>query len=183
MEETKRGTAMERLAALIVDRRNILFLLFLLAGVFCMISRNWVEVRDSLTDYLPENTETRQGLDLMDREFVTYATAELMVENVTYEEAERLSAEIGQIYGVSSVKFDDTEAHYTSSSALFSLTFAGRRTTTSPSAPWTRCARASLWATIHTSKRTSATPSSRSSIRRCWWWTALQCSSSFWCCC
>ena len=48
MEETKRGTAMERLAALIVDRRNILFLLFLLAGVFCMISRNWVEVRDSL---------------------------------------------------------------------------------------------------------------------------------------
>lgn len=125
MEETKRGTAMERLAALIVDRRNILFLLFLLAGVFCMISRNWVEVRDSLTDYLPENTETRQGLDLMDREFVTYATAELMVENVTYEEAERLSAEIGQIYGVSSVKFDDTEAHYTSSSALFSLTFAG----------------------------------------------------------
>lgn len=116
---------MERVAAVIVDRRNIIFLIFLLAAIFCAFSRNWVEVCDSLTDYLPESTETREGLELMEQEFVTYGTAELMVENVTYAQAEDIRAEIERISGVASVEFDDTADHYTSASAFYEITFDG----------------------------------------------------------
>ena len=62
MEIKKQMSLMERISAFIVDKRNIMFLAFFAAAVFCAFSRNWVQVNDSLTDYLPEDTETRQGL-------------------------------------------------------------------------------------------------------------------------
>ena len=64
---------MERLAAVIVDKRNIIFLIFAALAIFCAFSRNWVEVCDDITAYLPDNTETRTGLDLNTRELLTFA--------------------------------------------------------------------------------------------------------------
>ena len=116
---------MEKLATFIVDRRNVLIALFLAAAVFCAISRNWVRVNDSITDYLAEDTETRQGLDLMGREFTTYSTASVMVQNISYEQALRLSEQLAEVDGVREVAFDETPSHYASASALFSLTFDG----------------------------------------------------------
>ncbi len=116
---------MEKLATFIVDKKKIIIALFLVAAAFCAISRNWVEVNDSLIDYLPEETETRQGVDLMDQEFVTYSTASVMVQNVTYEQAAILQGRLEEIEGVKSVVFDETEDHYASAAALFSVTFEG----------------------------------------------------------
>ena len=116
---------MEKLATFIVDRRNVLIALFLAAAVFCAFSRNWVRVNESITDYLAEDTETRQGLDLMEREFTTYSTASVMVQNISYEQALLLSEKLADLDGVREVVFDETPAHYASASALFSLTFDG----------------------------------------------------------
>ena len=125
MEKKKQMSLMEKIASVIVDKRNILFLAFLAAAIFCAFSRNWVQVNDSLTDYLPENTETRQGLELMEQEFVTFGTAEIMVQNITYEQAQALCEKIEKTDGVKSVEFDDSRDHYASASALFSVTFDG----------------------------------------------------------
>ena len=116
---------MTKVATVIVDRRNVLIALFLAAAAFCAISRNWVEVNDSITDYLAEDTETRQGLELMEREFTTYSTASVMVQNVSYEQALLLSEQLARVDGVRQVDFDETPSHYASASALFSLTFDG----------------------------------------------------------
>lgn len=125
METARKGRFMERLAAFIVDRRNIIFFLFLTMAVFCAFSRNWVKVCDDLTRYLPESTETRLGIELMNREFTTFGTAQVMVENITYEQAELLCRSIEQTEGVKSVEFDRTDKHYVAASALFSVTFDG----------------------------------------------------------
>ena len=125
MEYGKKQTFMEKLAAYIVDRRGVVFLLFFIALLFCAFSRNWVQVNDDLTAYLPETTETRQGLDLMNREFTTFGTAQVMVENVTYDHAEQLCRQIEEIEGVKSVTFDQTDKHYAAASALFTVTFDG----------------------------------------------------------
>ena len=125
MENKNETTFMTRLAAFIVDRRKLFFVLFLGMCVFCAFSRSWVQVNDTLTDYLDEETETRRGLDLMDREFTTYATARIMVQNITYDQAEALLPLIEEIEGVKSVAFDETPDHYAASSALFSVTFEG----------------------------------------------------------
>lgn len=125
MEKKKQMSLMEKIASVIVDKRNILFLAFLAAAIFCAFSRNWVQVNDSLTDYLPQDTETRQGLELMEQEFVTFGTAEIMVQNITYEQAQALCEKIEKTDGVKSVEFDDSRDHYASASALFSVTFDG----------------------------------------------------------
>ena len=125
MKGSEHSSVMERIATFIVDKRSIFFFMFLIAALFCAVSRNWVEVCDDITRYLPADTETRQGIDLMDREFTTFATAKVMVGNITYDQALALSDQIAAIEGVKSVDFDDSKAHYASASALFSVTFDG----------------------------------------------------------
>lgn len=125
MNTGKKESFMDKVAAVIVDRRNIIFFIFLLAALFCAFSRNWVQVCDDLTRYLPESTETRIGLDLMDREFTTFGTAQIMVENITYEQAEDIKTQIEQVEGVKSVELDRTDKHYNAASALFAVTFDG----------------------------------------------------------
>ncbi len=121
-------TPIERLAAFIVDRRKGFYLVYILLIVFSFFSTGWVSVNDDITDYLSENTETRKGLSLMDEEFVTYATAEIMLDNVSFADAQKLCDEWQTISGVKEIAFDDTTDHYVSSSALFSVTFDGGST-------------------------------------------------------
>lgn len=116
---------MEKLATFIVDKRNLFFLLYIFALIFCFFSTNWVKVENDITTYLPEETETRQGLTIMNNEFVTYGTARVMVSNISYERGERLKEDLESIAGVSSVEFDNTADHYINSSALYDITFDG----------------------------------------------------------
>lgn len=123
---------MERVATFIVDKRNIFFLFFIVACAFCVVSATWVKTNDDITAYLPEETETRQGLDIMDKQFVTYATARVMVSNISLDDALVLKEKIADVEGVTSVEFfdpDDSDSvmedHYRNVSALFDVTFDG----------------------------------------------------------
>ncbi len=114
-----------KLATIIVDKRYLFFLLYGFALVFCLFSMNWVEVENDVTTYLPEDTETRQGLVAMNENFSTFATARIMVSNITYEEAEEISDTIQDIEGVQMVTFDDSKDHYRDATALFDVNFKG----------------------------------------------------------
>lgn len=129
MEEQKpKGSGMEKIATFIVDKRNLFFLLYAFALIFSIVATGWVKVENDITTYLPEDTETRQGLTVMNDNFVTYGTARVMVSNVTYETAENICSDLESIDGVTSVDFDDTTDHYKYASALFSVTFDGTTT-------------------------------------------------------
>lgn len=118
-------TFMYKLATFIVDKRNLIFLLWIFLLIFCVFASGWVKVENDITSYLPETTETRQGLTIMEEEFTTYGTASVMVSNITYDEAEKLADDIEAIDGVSEAAFDNTEEHYKKSAAMFSVTFDG----------------------------------------------------------
>lgn len=117
------GKPLEKVAAFIVDRRKGFYLVYILLAIFSVFSTNWVKVDNNLTDYLDEASETRRGLTLMDEEFVTYATAEVMVDNIAYADGEKLCSELEKIDGVKEIAFDSTDAHYNDAAALFSVTF------------------------------------------------------------
>ena len=124
MENKKpKGNGMEKLATFIVDKRNLFFLLYIFALIFCAIATGWVKVENDITTYLPDTTETRQGLTVMNDNFVTYGTANVMVSNITYDTALEIQEQIEYIDGVTTVDFDDTDEHYTNASALFSVSF------------------------------------------------------------
>ena len=142
-KDTGTTSFFEKLATFIVDKRNLIFFLYACALIFCLFSRSWVRVCNDITEYLPDTTETRQGLTLMEEEFTTFATARVMVSHVTYEMAEDLAEQMEQIEGVSSAIFgssdvgadteedsepetpEDIAEYFKGADALISVTFEG----------------------------------------------------------
>ena len=124
-EHGKKKNRLEGIARFIVEKRKAIYLIYILLAIFCCFSAGWVSVDNTLTDYLADDTETSRGLKRMEEEFITYATAEVMVDNISYADAEVLCDTLEDIEGVKSITFDDTTKHYVDGAALFSVTFDG----------------------------------------------------------
>ncbi len=122
---TNDNNFMIKLSSFIVDKRKAFLLAFLIGIIFSVVSMNWVQVNNDITTYLPEDTQTRQGLNIMETEFIEYATARVMIDHITYTQAEALVEELEAIEGVSGVEFDETREHYKGASALYNVTFKG----------------------------------------------------------
>lgn len=122
------GGFMVKVATFIVDRRNLFFLLFGIALIFSVISMNWVKVENSMSAYLPDTTETSQGLDRMEEQFITYGTAQVMVTNIPYTEAESISEKLEDMDSIIMLTFDNTTEHYNNFSALYDITFGYEET-------------------------------------------------------
>ena len=118
-----KNDVMHKIARQIVERRNLIFLIVVILLIFSVISKNWVKVENDLTTYLPDTSGTRQALDVMDEQFTTYGTADVMVANVGPERAQELADQLAEIKGVQTVDYDETSAHYNNVSALYSITF------------------------------------------------------------
>ncbi len=123
----------EKISAHIVNKRKAFMVFFILAAVFSIFSSSWVKVSNKLSDYLPESTKTKQGLDIMDENFTTFGTAKVMVNNIDYEKALELSTKLKEIAGVSRVDFYDKsdsdyenkniEDYYKDFAALYTISF------------------------------------------------------------
>ena len=119
-KEKKSG--MYKVARFIVQKRKAFLLLFVVGIIYSVICIPKVSVNYDITKYLPEDTDTRRGLTIMEEEFTTYGTANVLVKNITYETAEEINQEFQAIDGVKMVEFDDTEDHYKDSAALYAVT-------------------------------------------------------------
>ena len=116
------GNFMMSLAAFIVDKRNLIFLVVILGFIFSIFSSGWIEVENNLQEFLPDDSESRQGLDVMADQFITYGTAQVMVANISLEQANALYDDLCDIEGVQSITYNEND-HYKDVSALFTITF------------------------------------------------------------
>jgi predicted RND superfamily exporter protein len=116
---------LERLSGVIVDRRNLLFLFYIIAIIFSLFSMGWVDVENDIVYFLAEDSKTRQGLTVMSEEFTTFGMADIMISNITYGHAREVADKIGAVHGVAQVVFENTDDHYKDSSALFAVIFEG----------------------------------------------------------
>ena len=89
-----KNDVMHKVARQIMERRNLIFLIVVILLIFSVISRSWVSVENDLTTYLPETSGTRQALDIMEEEFTTYGTADVMVANIGPERAQELADQL-----------------------------------------------------------------------------------------
>ena len=118
----KNEDMMTKLAGFIVDKRNLFFLILIIGVIFSAFSTSWVQVENSLPEYLPDDSESRQGLDVMEEQFITYGTASVMVENVSLNRAADIYDELCAIEGVQSIVYSE-EDNYKNVSALYTITF------------------------------------------------------------
>lgn len=131
-EQPKKGSEdggfMIKVATFIVDRRNLFFLLFGIALIFSVVAMNWVKVENALSAYLPDTTETSQGLDRMEEQFITYGTAKVMVTNIPYDEAEEIYEKLDALDSIILLDFDNSKEYYNNFSALYNITFGYEET-------------------------------------------------------
>lgn len=126
MEEKKeKGNFWLTVATFIVNKRKAIYVLFFIAIIYSVVSVNKVSVNQDITKYLPADSETNRGLNLMEEQFLTYGSARVMVSNITYTDAQKLVDELEAVKGVKEVAFDDSEDHYTGTNALYDITFSG----------------------------------------------------------
>lgn len=123
--QKKKKSSIEKLATLIVDKRKAFYLFYIIAGIFCAVATGWTQVNNDITSYLPDTSETRMGLSLMNDEFITYGSGSIMLDNVTFDTAERIAGELEKIEGVTSVTVENDEDSFKNGSALLSVTFDG----------------------------------------------------------
>ena len=109
----------------IVDKRKLVFLIVIAWIVFSCFSIGWIQVESDLASFLPDKSPSREGVEIMNEEFVMPGTAQIMVANVTLEDANRIYDEIMDTKGVQLVEFDETASHYNNLSAYYSIIFSG----------------------------------------------------------
>lgn len=118
---------MERIAGFIVDKRYLFILFFVGLCIMSIFTSNSVRVDEDLTNYLPDDSETRQGLAIMEREFITYGSARVMVSNITYAKAEEVAAMLREVDGVKEVGISQDPEHFQNAAALLDVTFEGEK--------------------------------------------------------
>ena len=106
---------MKKIAAFLVDRRTLVFLvmiLFALANLF-LIPR--VKVNTDMTKYLPDSSSMKQGVDIMTREFSDMSvpdTVRVMFHGVPDEKKEQILAVLQETPYVDSVLFEPGDSRY-----------------------------------------------------------------------
>lgn len=124
-EKKKKGNLWLTVATFIVNKRKAIEILFVLAIIYSVLCINKVQVNQDITSYLPADSETRQGLSIMDEQFMTYGSAKVMLANVTFNQADSLVDSLENVDCVKEVAFDDSSDHFKGTNALFDITFSG----------------------------------------------------------
>lgn len=106
-QKLKEGSCTERISRFIVhEGRKIekLFLVLTMVSVFFVLG---VGTNYDMSKYLPSDAPSKQGIDLMEREFDYPGSAKLMLEDVSLYEAKQYKDKIAAVEGVDSVSWAD----------------------------------------------------------------------------
>ena len=117
----RENSFLNKISLTIVKGRYCFFALFLALTVAAVFGMRLVKVNNDVTSYLPPDSETRQALDIMDKEFVSYGTTDIMIKNTTVDETQKVVEDISQIAHVATVDFDPV-TDYIDGRALVTVT-------------------------------------------------------------
>lgn len=102
---------MRKITDFIVSKRNIILILFVILTGICLYTSTKVNINSDITKYLPNDSETKIGKEIMDSEFAEQKSSYLnvMFKNLSNEEKKTTYEKLKSIEGVSSVDYDDSE--------------------------------------------------------------------------
>lgn len=104
---------MHKISDFLVKHCYTIFIVFLVITVICAFLSAKVKINKDIYSYMPADSETSQGLQIMDDEFDYSATSsyEIMLKGVPAEEKFQIKEEIEKVEGVKSVDYDDTDEY------------------------------------------------------------------------
>jgi predicted RND superfamily exporter protein len=114
----------KKLADFIVNKRNIIIILFIILSVICAILSQKVKINDDITKYLPSNSETRIGMDKMEEEFTgeeDSSSFNIMFKGLTEDEKQDIYKQLENKENIASVDYDNTEDYNKDDYTLYTI--------------------------------------------------------------
>lgn len=115
---------MRKITDFIVKHRNIIIILFIILSIISIFISKKVKINYDMTEYMPQDSETRLGLDIMNKEFEEDNTSVLniMFKNLTDDEKVEIQKKLSDIPGVSSIEYEkDSEEYNKDENTLYIL--------------------------------------------------------------
>ncbi len=115
---------MHKLSKFIVEKRVFFITIFIVACIYSLYAMQKVQINYDLTKYLPEESETKIALDMMEEEFGLNGIANVVIADVSANEAIILRNELGNIEGVLNASFENTLEYYKEGNAMIKIVLA-----------------------------------------------------------
>ncbi len=115
---------MRKITDFIINKRHLILILFIIFTIVSGILSTKVKINHDIAEYLPDTSETRIGMDIMEEEFSETETSSLniMFENLGNEEKQKIKNDLESTDGVESVDYDDTENYNKENYTLYVIT-------------------------------------------------------------
>ncbi len=115
---------MRKITDFIINKRHFILALFIVLTIFSAILSTKVEINHDIAKYLPKDSETRIGMDIMEEEFAGTETSTLNLMFEDLEENEKLEIKdyLETIDNVESVDYDNTEDYNKENYTLYVIT-------------------------------------------------------------
>ncbi|MDD7390563.1 MAG: MMPL family transporter [Lachnospiraceae bacterium] len=115
---------MQKIASFIVRRRKSVMALMLMIAVLCGILSTKVYINEDMTEYLPDSSSMKQGMDVMSEEFPETETTNsirVMIQDLTDTQKQEVLLELESLEYADSVDYDNTENHNKGNQTLYTV--------------------------------------------------------------
>lgn len=105
---------MKKITDFIVEKRNIIIIIFIFLAIMSIFASQKVRINYDMTEYLPADSETRIGMDIMNKEFEEEKSSSInvMFKNLTEKEKDSIYQTLTTLNGVSSVDYEKNSEKY-----------------------------------------------------------------------
>lgn len=102
---------MKKVTDFIVEKRNLFLILFVLLSGIGIFLATKVNINEDIMKYLPEDSETKIGNDIMTQRFIEQDSSSLnvMFKNLSEEDKNKTLNSLESIEGVASVDYENTQ--------------------------------------------------------------------------
>ena len=112
---------MKKITDFIVDKRYIILFLFVILSGISVVLANKVNISYDISEYLPSDSETRIGMDIMEKDFkeVKSSYLNIMFKGLDDNQKEDIFEYLSNVNGVSSVDYDESDNYNRDDYTLF----------------------------------------------------------------
>lgn len=102
---------MKKITDFIVNKRNIILVLFIILSCISLYFSTKVNINYDISKYLPNDSETRIGMDIMDEHFdeIKESSLNVMFKDLKKSDKTKIKKKLESIKNVESVSYDDNK--------------------------------------------------------------------------
>ena len=114
---------MKKVTDFIVNKKNIILIIFIMLSFGALFLSSKVKINYDMTKYLPNTSETKIGINIMDKYFDEIKESDLnvMFKNLSSKEKQSIKKKLENIDNVSEVLYDNTKKYNKKDYTLYVL--------------------------------------------------------------